>query len=63
MGEAWHDNHHAFSRLGTDDPDPGWWVVCMLSRLGLVWGVKTPEQLPLRPNLVSLGTATDRQKC
>jgi len=64
MGEAWHNNHHAFpasARLGLhgDEPDPGWWVLCMLSRLGLVWGVKTPEQLPSRPNLVPLGVAAD----
>jgi stearoyl-CoA desaturase (delta-9 desaturase) len=60
MGEAWHNNHHAFpasARLGLQDnePDPGWHVLCALVRLGLVWNVKTPEQLPPRQNLVRLG--------
>jgi fatty-acid desaturase len=59
MGEAWHNNHHAFpgsARLGLNagESDPGWWVLMLLERLGLVWGVKTPEALPPRPNLVPL---------
>jgi fatty-acid desaturase len=59
MGEAWHNNHHAFpgsARLGLNkgESDPGWWVLMVLARLGLVWGVKTPEALPPRPNLVPL---------
>jgi stearoyl-CoA desaturase (Delta-9 desaturase) len=59
MGEAWHNNHHAFpgsARLGLDrgQSDPGWWVLTALARLGLVWGVKTPADLPRRPNLVPL---------
>jgi fatty-acid desaturase len=59
MGEAWHNNHHAFpgsARLGLrrGEIDPGWWVLVALERVGLVWGVKTPETLPRRPNLVPL---------
>jgi stearoyl-CoA desaturase (delta-9 desaturase) len=59
MGEAWHNNHHAFpgsARLGLKEgeADPGWWVLSTLGRFGLVWDVKTPEMLPHRPNLVSL---------
>jgi fatty-acid desaturase len=59
MGEAWHNNHHAFpssARLGLRDGevDPGWWVLGVLGWLGLVWNVKTPEMLPHRPNLVPL---------
>jgi fatty-acid desaturase len=61
MGEAWHNNHHAFpgsARLGLNrgESDPGWWVLMVLARLGLVWCVKTPEALPDRPNLVPLGS-------
>ena len=60
MGEAWHNNHHAFpssARLGlhAGETDPGWWVLMALRRVGLVWNVKTPEMLPPRPNLVPLG--------
>jgi fatty-acid desaturase len=59
MGEAWHNNHHAFpgsARLGVREGelDPGWWVLSALRRVGLVWNVKTPETLPYRPNLVVL---------
>jgi stearoyl-CoA desaturase (delta-9 desaturase) len=59
MGEAWHNNHHAFpasARLGLrpGEIDPGWWVLMLLARLGLVWNVKTPDKLPPRPNLIAL---------
>jgi stearoyl-CoA desaturase (delta-9 desaturase) len=60
MGEAWHNNHHAFpssARLGLKDGevDPGWWVLRALRSVGLVWNVKTPEMLPYRANLAPLG--------
>jgi fatty-acid desaturase len=60
MGEAWHNNHHAFpgsARLGlkAGETDPGWWVLMVLAKCGLVWGIKTPASLPARPNLVPLG--------
>jgi len=56
MGEAWHNNHHAFpgsACLGVRDGewDPGWWVLCALRQAGLVWDAKTPELLPHRPDL------------
>jgi len=58
MGEAWHNNHHAFpesARLGLawHQPDPGWWFVCVLKRLGLAWAVQLPEHHPLRCELRS----------
>jgi stearoyl-CoA desaturase (delta-9 desaturase) len=60
MGEAWHNNHHAFpgsARLGLNpgEADPGWWVLCALRRFGVVWNIKTPDTLPRRANLVALG--------
>ncbi|MEO1045758.1 MAG: acyl-CoA desaturase [Pseudomonadota bacterium] len=50
FGECWHNNHHAFpgsAKLGLlpGQCDPGWWVLCFLSRLGLVWDMKVPERL------------------
>ncbi len=56
MGEAWHNNHHAFpgsARLGLKwfQWDPGWWVLKSLAALGLIWNVSTPENLPHRPEL------------
>jgi stearoyl-CoA desaturase (delta-9 desaturase) len=40
MGEAWHNNHHAFpgsARLGIKEGewDPGWWVLMVLYHVGL----------------------------
>lgn len=66
MGEAWHNNHHAFpgsARLGLNqgETDPGWWVLRALERAGLVWALKTPAMLPHRPNLVRLDGAGARR--
>lgn len=56
MGEAWHNNHHAFpesARLGLKrgQHDPGWWLLCVLKAVGLVWDVVLPADLPERPEL------------
>lgn len=53
FGECWHNNHHAFplsARLGlsSGQVDPGWWVLNMLAAVGLVWGLRLPEDLPPR---------------
>lgn len=59
MGESWHNNHHAFPGsakhgLHPAQPDPGWWLLLVLQRMGLVWDVNTPETLPVREALVRL---------
>lgn len=68
MGEAWHNNHHAFpesARLGLNagENDPGWWVLAILRRLGLISNVRLPENLPdrkeLRPVLSEQSYAID----
>ncbi len=56
FGECWHNNHHAFpgsAKLGLNDDqfDPGWLVLKVLKRLGLVWNLETPETLSHRPEL------------
>jgi len=56
MGEAWHNNHHAFpgsAKLGIyeNQPDIGWWVLKALNKLGLVWDIKLPKDLPYRKEL------------
>lgn len=61
MGECWHNNHHAFpgsARLGLypGEWDPGWWLLSMLRRIGLVHTLRLPEDLPGRAELVSLPT-------
>jgi stearoyl-CoA desaturase (delta-9 desaturase) len=57
MGECWHNNHHAFpgsARLGLleGEWDPGWWMLSFLERVGLVWDLRLPRDLPARPELV-----------
>lgn len=56
MGECWHNNHHAFpgsAKLGLykGEWDPGWWMLLVLQRIGLVWDLKTPADLPVREEL------------
>ncbi|OCW85221.1 fatty acid desaturase [Nocardia farcinica] len=55
LGEAWHNNHHAFpesASFGIDwyRLDPGYWVIRMLAACGLVWDVgrPTPQRLAAR---------------
>ena len=61
MGECWHNNHHAFpgsAKLGLEPGqwDPGWWLLQGLERVGLVWDLVTPAQLPARRELRRLVT-------
>lgn len=61
MGECWHNNHHAFpgaARMGLrpGEWDPGWWMLQGLRRLGLVWDIKLPTDLPFRSELVEVGS-------
>lgn len=56
FGEAWHGNHHAWpesARLGIEpgQHDPGWWMLLVLRRAGLVWGLKEPGMLVPREGL------------
>lgn len=55
-GECWHNNHHAFpesARIGLEPGqlDPGWQVISLLARHGLVWNVGVPRQPDLRDDL------------
>ena len=56
MGEAWHNNHHAFpgsARIGLypGQSDWGYVFIQVLERLGLAWNIVLPENLPHRPTL------------
>ena len=60
MGEAWHNNHHAYpasARMGLrpGQADWGFRFIHLLERLGLAWDVQTPETLPARPGLAPIG--------
>ena len=50
MGEAWHNNHHAFpgsARIGLYDGQSDWGFafIKLLERAGLAWNIQTPETL------------------
>ncbi|PCJ29546.1 MAG: fatty acid desaturase [Gammaproteobacteria bacterium] len=66
MGEAWHNNHHAYpgsAMLGLyqDEPDPGWWVLNALHNLGIVRNIRLPKQLPFRSELVTEAIDLERR--
>jgi len=53
MGEAWHNNHHAWpgsARIGLypGQSDWGYRFIQLLARLGLAWDVQTPESMSER---------------
>ena len=53
MGEAWHNNHHAYpgsARIGLypGQADWGFRLIQLLERVGLAWNIRTPETLPPR---------------
>ncbi len=59
MGESWHCNHHAFPSsakhgLYPGQIDLGFVFIKMLERLGLVWNIKLPANLPPRPSIAPL---------
>ncbi|MGK5045560.1 acyl-CoA desaturase [Janthinobacterium sp. GB4P2] len=65
MGECWHNNHHAYpgsAKLGLlpGEWDPGWWVLLLLRRMGLVSGLRLPQDLAPRPELRRLDRAGDQ---
>jgi fatty-acid desaturase len=56
MGEAWHNNHHAFpgsAKMGLfpGQIDLGWWLIKTFEALGLATNLRTPDDLPRRPGL------------
>ncbi|HSG35344.1 MAG TPA: acyl-CoA desaturase [Sphingomonadaceae bacterium] len=59
MGEAWHNNHHAFpgsARIGLypGQSDWGFAFIRLLERLGLAWDVCLPAMMPERREQLAL---------
>ena len=53
MGEGWHNNHHAFQSSARQgfrwwEIDPTYYLLRVLSWVGLVWDLKTPPERVLR---------------
>lgn len=66
MGECWHNNHHAFpgsAKLGLEkgQSDPGWWVLIILNKIGLVKNLKLVADLEERQELVPYHQRADEQ--
>jgi stearoyl-CoA desaturase (delta-9 desaturase) len=60
MGEAWHNNHHAFpgsARIGLypGQSDLGFTFIRLLEHAGLARNIRTPVTLPARAELRALG--------
>lgn len=58
MGEAWHNNHHAFpgsARIGLfpGQSDWGYALIVALERVGLAWNIALPEHLVQRRSLLT----------
>lgn len=56
MGEAWHNNHHAFPEsakfgLESGQLDPGWWLLSLLKKCGCIDHLTLPQDLPHRAEL------------
>ncbi len=67
MGEAWHNNHHAYpgsAKIGLTpgQSDWGFAFIRMLQRMHLVWDVQTPETLGTRPSLFAAPTVPSSPK-
>ncbi|MFI5606916.1 acyl-CoA desaturase [Amycolatopsis sp. NPDC051903] len=63
LGEAWHNNHHAFPdspSFGLDwyRLDPGFWLIRLLAACGLVWDVKVPAADRRAAKRIPVATAT-----
>jgi stearoyl-CoA desaturase (delta-9 desaturase) len=61
MGEAWHNNHHAFpgsARIGLyrGQSDWGFVLIRTLERIGLAWNIQTPDTLRARKRLSPVPT-------
>ncbi|WP_156874127.1 acyl-CoA desaturase [Sphingorhabdus lutea] len=59
MGEAWHNNHHAFpgsAKIGLykHQSDWGYDFIQLMEYLGVFWNVQTPENLPHRGGLIQV---------
>jgi stearoyl-CoA desaturase (delta-9 desaturase) len=65
MGEGWHNNHHAYQssvRQGFRwwEFDPTYYILWTLSRVGVVWDLKTPPRPVIRNEHRLSGRVMDR---
>lgn len=65
MGEAWHNNHHAYpgsARIGLEpgQHDWGYAFIRLLERLGLAWDICLPTDMPARQMSLRRAGCLDR---
>ncbi len=54
LGESWHNNHHRFPNSPTFSlawyrPDPGYWFIWLMARLGVATDLRLPNPTSTRP--------------
>ncbi len=67
MGEAWHNNHHAYpgsARIGIHpgQSDWGYAFICLLRRAGLAWDIVLPEHLDRAEAIKRVASPTSKAK-
>jgi len=67
LGEGWHHSHHAFptsARHGLRrlQPDPSYWVIRTLEKLGLIWNVKRPKDEQIAAKRVGADSPVARER-
>ena len=65
MGEGWHNNHHAYQSSARQgfrwwEFDPTFYILWTLSRVGVVWDLKTPPEQVVRNEQRLSGRVMDR---
>jgi stearoyl-CoA desaturase (delta-9 desaturase) len=68
MGEAWHNNHHAYpgsARIGIypGQSDWGFALIRVLEWLGLAWEIRLPEDMPDRTAKLLPAKHVQRSRC
>ncbi|TRD12241.1 acyl-CoA desaturase [Erythrobacter insulae] len=66
MGEAWHNNHHAYpgsARIGLypGQSDWGYRFIQLLERMGLAWNICLPSDIPERKSKLEAVTSPEQQ--
>lgn len=56
LGESWHNNHHRFPNspsfsLAWYRPDPGYWFIWLMARLGAATELRLPNPASIRPGV------------
>jgi stearoyl-CoA desaturase (delta-9 desaturase) len=64
MGEGWHNNHHHYPSSANQgffwwEIDVTYYLLCAMSRLGLIWEVRRPPQRIIDAGRASRGASAE----